>query len=229
MANGGDGRVFFFDGTSFKPVGAVELGDDADNVRYDATRKRIMVGYGSGALAVIDPQSREVTSRIALGAHPESFQIEAGNARAFVNVPDAHALDVVDLKQAAVTGSYSLGLVAANFPMALDGVNHRLFVGCRLPSRLLVFDTGSGAKIATLQLHDDCDDLFFDPKRRQIYASCGEGYLDIFSQRDADHYELKRSEETHQGARTSFFDGNRIFLAVPRQGEQQAELDIYKF
>jgi hypothetical protein len=31
-----------------------------------------------------------------------------------------------------------------NFPMALDEANHRLFVGCRRPAKVLVFDTATG-------------------------------------------------------------------------------------
>jgi hypothetical protein len=122
-----------------------------------------------------------------------------------------------------------LGLVAANFPMALDGTDHRLFVGCRLPARLLVFDTGTGNKIATLSLHGDCDDVFYDRARKQIYASCGEGYLDVFSQTDADHYVAGTPVVTVEGARTSFFDGDGIYLAVPRRENQPGKLNIYRF
>jgi DNA-binding beta-propeller fold protein YncE len=228
VANGGDGRCLFFDGTTLDPVGTLELGDDADNVRYDAAHKRIMVGYGSGALAAIDPKTKQVTSRITLGAHPESFQIESDGSRVFVNVPNAHTINVVDLGQAKVTGSFSLGLIAANFPMALDETNNRLFVACRLPARLLVFDTKTGNKIATLSLHGDCDDVFYDAARKQIYASCGEGFLDVFKQADADDYSLKQSVATVSGARTAFFDGTLIYLAVPRRGDQTASIQLYQ-
>ena len=229
VANGGDGRCLFFEGATLDPAGILELGDDADNVRYDATHKKIMIGYGRGALAVIDPQSKRVTSRISLGAHPESFQMDADDSRVFVNVPNNHTINVADLAQAKVIGSYALGLVAANFPMALDGANHRLFIGCRLPARLLVFDTRTGNKIASLTLHGDCDDLFYDSARKQIYASCGEGFLDIFSQADPDHYAATVSVATAEGARTSFFDGAHFYLAVPLRGNQRAEIRDYAF
>src|ERR1700677_2494463 len=54
VANGGDGRLAFFDGKHFAPEGSLSLGDDADNVRYDPAHKSIIVGYGNGALAVVD-------------------------------------------------------------------------------------------------------------------------------------------------------------------------------
>ncbi len=229
VANGGDGRCVFFDGSTLKPVSTLRLDDDADNMRYDSLHKKLLVGYGSGALAVIDPQSKKVTSTISLSSHPESFQVEASGARIFVNVPNSHTTDVVNILQGKVAESYSLGLVAANFPMALDEANHRLFIGCRLPARLLVFDTKTGNKVTTLTLHGDCDDVFYDAARKQIYASCGEGYLDILSQSDADHYAIKQSTATASGARTSSFDGAKIYLAVPHHGTQQAELRSYQF
>jgi DNA-binding beta-propeller fold protein YncE len=228
VANGGDGRCLFFDGTTFNLVGTISLGEDADNVRYDAQRKKVLVGYGNGALAVIDPQTRKVVSTIPLSAHPESFQADPSGPKIFVNIPDSHALDVVDMEQKKVIGNFALGLVAANFPMALDVTDHRLFIGCRLPSRLLVFDTQTGNKVASLTLHGDCDDVFYDAAQKQIYASCGEGFLDCFSQSDADHYSLKQAIATAGGARTSYFDGNKIYLAVPHRGSQSAEIRVFK-
>jgi hypothetical protein len=51
VANAGDGSVQVLSGDDFAPIGRVELGDDADNVRVDAQRSRVLVGYGKGALA----------------------------------------------------------------------------------------------------------------------------------------------------------------------------------
>ncbi len=227
VANGGDGALRIFDGTTFAPVAMIKFEDDADNVRYDAAAKKVYVGYGSGALGIVDAEKNSVVGTIPLTGHPESFQIEKNGARIFVNVPGSHHVAVADRTQKKATGTWSLGLVAANFPLALDEVNHRAFVACRIPARLMVFDTSSGHEIAKLHLHGDCDDVFYDTNRHQIYASCGEGFVDVFSQADADHYTLKGSVKTVGKARTSFFDGDRLYLAVPRQGGEDAQIQIY--
>jgi DNA-binding beta-propeller fold protein YncE len=44
VANGQGGAVEFRGGDELRVDGSVALGDDADNVRYDATAKRIYVG-----------------------------------------------------------------------------------------------------------------------------------------------------------------------------------------
>jgi hypothetical protein len=54
VANAGDGSVHVLRGEDLTSMGRVELGDDADNVRVDTARNRVLVGYGKGALAVID-------------------------------------------------------------------------------------------------------------------------------------------------------------------------------
>src|SRR6201987_677060 len=87
VTNAGDGSVRVLRGDDLAPNGRIELGDDDDNVRVDTQRNRVLVGYGKGALAVIDPASRTKAADIRLRAHPESFQIDESGSRAFVNVP----------------------------------------------------------------------------------------------------------------------------------------------
>src|SRR6266481_8319213 len=66
VANAGDGSVRLFEGSDYKAAGRIELGSDADNIRIDAAAKRILIGYGSGALAVIDPSIRSKVGDISL-------------------------------------------------------------------------------------------------------------------------------------------------------------------
>ena len=228
VANGGNGVVRVFDGTTFAPLAKVKLGDDADDVRYDPSAKLLYVGHGSGALAAIDVANNAIAADVPLDAHPEAFELEKNGPLAFVNVPGAHDITVIDRRKRAVVSTWSLGFAAANFPMALDEMHHRVLIGCRVPARLIVFDAESGKQVAKLDLHGDCDDLYFDQTRRKIYASCGEGFIDVFSQMDADHYSLEESVKTERGARTSFFDGERLYLAVPKRGGRSAEVQCYR-
>lgn len=98
-----------------------------------------------------------------------------------------------------------------------------------MPARLLVFDTENGKEVAKLDLHGDCDDLFFDAKRRRVYASCGEGFVDVVDATDGDRCSLREAVKTEVKARTAFSDGARLYLAVPKRGDSPAELRIYNF
>lgn len=113
--------------------------------------------------------------------------------------------------------------------MALDESNHRLFIGCRKPPRLVVFDTQTGKPAANAEISGDTDDLFYDSKLKRIYVSCGEGFIDIVEQQSANDYPILERIPTRSGARTSFFspDRSEFYLAVPQQGAKSAELRIY--
>ena len=227
VANGGDGALRIYDGKTWAAAGVVKLDNDADNVRYDDSTKRLYVGHGRGALGAVDTPNDTVVAETKLNGHPESFQLEEGGRRAFVNVPGAHQIAVVDRDKHTVVANWSLGLAARNFPMALDEAGQRLFVGCRMPARLLVIDTETGTVVTKLALHGDCDDLFFDSNRRLLYASCGEGFIDVFAVSDDGRCALKESVKTEPKARTCFLHADHLYLAVPRRGDHPAEIRDY--
>lgn len=230
VANGDDGTCRFYNGTSYAERGRVTGVDDADNLRLDAKTKRVYLGYGEGALGVIDPAAMKLNASIALSKHPEAFQLEENGPRIFVNVPDSKQIVVVDREQRPVVATWPLEKWQANFPMALDKASDQLFVGCRKPARLVIFDTKRGAPVADLEISGDTDDLFFDAKRERLYASCGEGFLDVIQRRDGDRYERVSRIVTRAGARTCFFSPelDRLFLAVPERNGQHAELRVYQ-
>lgn len=231
IANGGSGEVKILDGTSFKTIKVFAGMPDADNVRYDTKENLLYVGYGDGALGIINATNWKRSADIKLAGHPESFQLEQNSNRIFVNVPDAGHVAVIDRLLDRVTATWPLGDFHANFPMALDEANHRLFIGCRRPARLLVLDTTTGKRVADLEISGDTDDLFYNPARKEIYVSCGEGFIDVISQKSADTYSLQQKLATASGARTSFFSPGRseLYLAV-RAGliSGKAEVRIFK-
>lgn len=230
VANGRDGTLRTFDGQSFAFQARLSSIDDADNVRLDAGARRLYVGYGDGALGVTDVNAGKVLNRIPLKAHPESFQLERNGPRIFVNVPDAEMIAVVDRAKGVVVAEWPMRDFRANFPMALDEPRHRLFVGCRRPARLVIFDTTQGKPIADLEISGDTDDLFFDAKRQRLYVSCGEGFVDVIQCQDATGYQRVARMPTRSGARTSFFSPelDRLFVAVPQRGGQDAEIRLYQ-
>ena len=113
--------------------------------------------------------------------------------------------------------------------MALDEANHRLFLGCRQPARLLVYDTTSGSLVTAVDIVGDTDDLFYDSANKRLYVIGGEGFITVLEQQDADHYRQIQKLPTAAGARTGLFvpELAKIFLAVPHRGAQGAEIRVY--
>jgi YVTN family beta-propeller protein len=206
IANGNDGTVRIFDAQIFKLVRSIELGDDADNVRLDKV------------------------ADVKLDAHPESFQLEKNGSRIFVNLPGSKKIAVIDRAHSAVAATWQTDDATSNFPMALDEADGRLFIVCRKPALFLVLDMKSGAVVAKLPAVGDSDDVFYDQRRKRIYASGGEGAISVYQQQDPNHYSKTAQIETVKGARTSLFvpELDRLFLAVRRQGENPAAIQVYE-
>lgn len=225
MAAARDGRLHFFDAGSFEKVRSVDVGEDADPVRADGPL--LFVGFGEGAIAAVEKDA--VRFRIPLDAHPEGFQLESKGPRIFVNVPDAGHVAVLDREKRAVIATWKLD-ARDNYPMVIDEPGGRLLVGCRAPATLLVLDLADGGAKAKVGLSGDVDDLFLDAEGRRLYASCGEGFLDVLARRDADRYERIAQVPTAKGARTSLLDaaGGRLFVAVPAGGGKPAEIRVYR-
>ena len=215
VASAGDGSVRLYRGEDFAPAGIVELGDDADNVRIDAGPGQLLVGYGSGGIAVVDPATASVVSKAKLPGHPEGFQLDAGGRRAFVNVPDARQIAVLDLEHGRQVASWGMPGLQANFPMALDDGHAVLATVFRSPARLVLFDVRSGTAKQDLEACGDADDVFFDALRHRIYVSCGQGAIDVMQQGTAGYHRLARIA-TAPGARTSLFvpELDRLFVAA---------------
>jgi hypothetical protein len=206
------------------------LKDDADNVRYDSSTKQIYVGFGDGGIGIIDATNGKQVGSIKLSAHPEAFELEKHGNRIFVNVPNARHVAVIDRDKREVIAKWKTDLAFGNFPIALDETNHRLFIGCRLPPKLLVLNTDSGDIVAKVDISSDPDEVFFDNKRHRIYAVCGAGKIDIIDQLGANSYKTSARVDTAAGARTGCFvaDRERLFVAVPHRGSQQAEIRAYQ-
>jgi DNA-binding beta-propeller fold protein YncE len=228
VANAGDGSVRVLRGDDLAPIGRVDLGDDADNVRVDAQHNRVLVGYGKGALAVIDPASRAKTADFRLKGHPEGFQIDETGTQVFVNVPDARDVEVVDLATGA-NRSVPTGDLRSNFPMAIDRDARRILVVFRSPPTLMVLSSQDSHVLAKLETCGDADDVFVDAERRRVYVSCGEGGVDVLDQREAGYGRLARVP-TVSGARTSLFvpELDRLYVAVRARSNEPAAIWVFR-
>jgi DNA-binding beta-propeller fold protein YncE len=230
VANDKGGICIIYEAQAFQQIGEFNLKDDADNVRYDGARKRVYIGFGSGGIAVLNAADGKQIGTIKLSAHPEAFELEKNGSRIFVNVPHSRNVAVIDRDKGEVVAKWQTDLAFGNFPMALDEASHRLFVGCRIPSKLVVLNTESGDVVAKIDISGDPDDVFYDSKRHRIYAICGAGKVDIIEQTDASTYKASAKIDTADGARTGLFVPERdtLFVAVPHRGSQQAEVRKYE-
>jgi len=231
VSSGGDGTCKFYSAQTYELLRTATVSADADNLRLDTEGNRIYVGCGDGMISALNAGNgtRMVGSDVKLPEHPESFQVEQFGSRIFANLPEQGKIAVLDRGEQRLKEMWALDSVKSNFPMALDEPDHRLFIGCRHPSRLVVLGTDQGEFIASLECVGDADDVFYDDKRNRIYVTGGEGFMDVFRIHDPNHYFLEGKIPTARGARTCLLSAelNALYLAVPHHGPQPAEIRVY--
>lgn len=227
VASGGDGSVRFYRAADLAPTGALQIGADADNLRVDPASGRLVVGYGAGALAVIDPATRRVIATSPLPAHPEGFQLDG--ERAYVNLPDAGQTAVVHLATGRTLARWPNPRLKWNFPLAIDPAAGVAAVAYRFPARLVIWTAASGGVRQSRGACGDADDLFFDRPRARIYVICGQGVADVFTA-TAEGYGRTARVPTRRGARTGLFVPglDRLFVAARAGPGAPAALLVYR-
>ena len=228
VANGGNGIVRMYAGADYSLREQLDLKDDADNIRVDTNSNQVFVGYGSGAIAVIEPATGQQVGNVALKGHPESFQLSRDGQRIFVNVPNIRAVAVIDRAAGKQVAQWNLRY-QGNFPMALDEPNQRVLVAFRSPPRLSAYAMKDGTQLATVDICGDADDVFVDVKRSRVYVSCGEGLIDVLESRDTAFARLARIPP-EPGARTALFslERDRLFVAVRASPVEPAGIWIFR-
>ena len=208
----GDGSVRFYSAVDRHEIGRVDLGDDADNVRVDPRNDHVVVGYGSGGLATIDPHSHRVIARLALPGHPEGFRLVG--PRVLINVPDRGLILAGDLDNGEIRSSWSTGSHRMNFPLSIASSGAWFAIAYRLPAALAQFDSATGQQFAIRSSCGDADDLFVDGQR--IYVVCGAGHVDVMPTSAGAAVRVT----TASGARTGLFSPelHTLFVAVPSRG-----------
>lgn len=229
VGNGVDGVCNVFDGKTYKLLNTLKM-PDADNVRFDPTTGLVYVGHAEHTLTAFDARTYEVKAAVKLPGQPEAFQLDPARKRLYVNTVQPSAVVAVDLARHEVIGKHVPVRVEGLYPMALDREGGRVFVGCRQPAVVLALDGMTLKELWTAPIPGDIDDLFFDPRHKRLYASCGEGFLATLEAKNGGRFEVVEQLPTAKLARTCFFDpeSGRLFLGVPRQsGKPGPEVRVY--
>jgi DNA-binding beta-propeller fold protein YncE len=225
--------VYVYDGKTLDQIAKVNLESSLDELQYDPRAKQLYVGVMAAdktAIAILSIPDGKQLGEIKVPGKPQGFIVEQKGKRIFANIPALKQIAVMDRESRTLLEPWSLAGTQGNYPIDLDEERHRLFVGCRQPARMIVLDTASGKPVANIDISGDTDDLFYDPARKRVYVSSGDGSINVIDQRDADHYQIRRRIPTVAGARTSAFSValNEFYLGVPRRGSEPAEIRVFQ-
>lgn len=237
VVDGDLGEVKIFNSETYAPIGTIKVREGADSSTYDpATKYLYVVETGKDAhlpdsyITVIDTTGAEKIGEIKIDSDDvEAMALEKSGPRLFVNIRGKAEVQVYDRNSHKLLATWSIADVAKKpTTMALNEADHRLFVGTRDPGKLIVLDTNTGKVVTSYPAASMTDDMVYNAAQKRIYFA-GSEFIDVFEQKDADHYEQIGHIPTAFRAKTAILipELNRYYLAVPQHEKQSAELRVY--
>jgi DNA-binding beta-propeller fold protein YncE len=221
--SGNDQSVVMFDLRTFKPLGRIPAGEDADAIVYDAPSNRVFTLNGDAhSSTVIDAQMGTLITNIPLGGKPE-YGASAGDGKVYANLTDISEVVEIDAKTAAVTRRWATGACKQPVSMALDTAHHRVFSGCR-SGVMAISDYQAGKVVATLPIGAGVDGAGYDVASGNAFASNADGTLTVIHQDSPDQYRVLETVQTPQGARNMGLDptNHRVFIVSAKFGPAPA-------
>jgi DNA-binding beta-propeller fold protein YncE len=238
VVEGDASAVRIYDSDTYRPAGEIKVSIDADSIAYDAATKYLYVVNGGreahtpySLISVVDTNNSNKLRDIKINSdHVEAIVLEKGGPRMFLNITGQNAVGVLDRNKDTLTTTWPLPPGdTQNVAMSLDEANHRLFVVTRKPGKLIVLNSDTGKVVADLPAVEFVDDMSYDAQRKRVYLA-GDQFVDVFDQKDADHYALLARIPGSFRAKTGILvpELNRYYLAVPHHENRDAEVRVYE-
>jgi DNA-binding beta-propeller fold protein YncE len=240
VANENDDTLKVFRGDTLALLNTIPLELGSNRVTYDPLTEHLYVGYGgasakkdNGEVGIVDVKTDKLIGNIPVGIRPAEILMNKSGQTLFVFESRESIIQVVDPKKGQVLSTWP---VSSKRPGdgAFDEANHRLLIGTRTSPSMIVMDSTSGKEVANLPTVEGMDGVYFDAGHKRVYVSGGRdndvGYVFVYQQLDADHYEQIGKIPTRSGAGTSLWSPelNRYFVAAPANDKEQAAILVFE-
>ena len=211
----GSGAIVIFDLKTNAVLGSVAARQDADGIIYDKASGLVLAVSGDdGVLMTLkpdaDPMTASIDPPIDLGGKPEFLASdEAG--KVYINLVDKNQVAVVDIKARKVLAHWPVAPGGTPVGLDIDREQHKLFIGCRNPQKLIVMSTADGKVLADLPIGAGVDAAKFDG--HDAFASCRDGKLEVAGDVGG-KFQILQTVTTPLGARTMDVDAaaHKIYL-----------------
>jgi DNA-binding beta-propeller fold protein YncE len=234
----GSNAVQVLDSDTFRVKRKVQTTPGADSIAVDR-QKHLLYAVSGGkdasmarsAISEINFADGKLVREFPIeAAKVEAMALETSGNRLFVNVTEKNFLAVLDRETGKIVARWPIKEAEQNAPLAFDEDNHRLFVVCRKPGKLVVVDSTDGRTITSSPTGERADEVVFDTEHRRIYVPAGEGSVYVYQQIDRDHYAEPVKIPSAAGAKTALLspDARKLFVAVsPGEGKTGAKVLMY--
>lgn len=186
-SNRGENTIGVFTPGTDPEVTKIAVGERPNGLAYDARRRLVLAANvgdpsvpRSYTLSVVDLDSRALRSSIEVPGRTRWTVFDADAQAFYVNIMQPSQIVVVNAREP--------DRIARTMPLPADGAHgldfdpatRRLFCACDA-GVLVTLDAGTGKVLSQGKLSGVPDVVWFNPKRRQLYAAVGDpGVVDVF-------------------------------------------------
>ena len=213
--DGRAGTASSFDVDKLQIIKTIKAEAEADAIVFDPTSGHVFViASDPGKLTVVDPSSDSAVATISADGRLESA-VAGVNGKLYVNGEEKNEIIRVDTLTNQIDAHWSIPNCTSPHGLAIDPEARRLFSSCE-NNVLVVVDADAGTTVATLSIGAGSDAVVFDPRRKLILSSNGDGTLSIIAEKDANSFISVASVATMRGARTMALDpeSGRLYLVA---------------
>ena len=198
-------------------TGLFYLGDRADGLKNQAIK---------GSIEIVDTKNGKYVGSIEVeGLNPAGLALDPKSSKLYVVTGDTSNVIVIDREQRKVLATWPITGGPEPHAVAFDGAHHRLLIGSRVkrshlykPGKLVVMDSDTGKVIDAIDTEGGVDEVVYEPASHRVYYTGTTGFVEVFKQTDADHYERLGRVPTGPIAKTSLLvpEMNRFYAAIPK-------------
>jgi DNA-binding beta-propeller fold protein YncE len=198
-------------------TGLFYLGDRADGLKKEGIK---------GSIEIVDLKSGKYVGSIEVdGLNPAGLALDPKSPKMYVVTGDTSNVIVIDREQRKVLATWPITGGPEPHAVAFDGAHHRLLIGSRVkrshiykPGKLVVMDSDTGKVIDAIDTEGGVDEVEYEPASHRVYYTGTTGFVEVFKQIDADHYERLGRVATGPIAKTSLLvpEMKRFYAAIPK-------------
>ncbi|MDB5917607.1 MAG: hypothetical protein JWR40_1841 [Massilia sp.] len=211
------------DATSYELLDTMTFRPGTNTMGYDHATGHLFIQTGGAKggmkesfFTAIDLKTRKQLGELKFDTDLlKAVAIEKNGRFLYTSVTGKDHIAVIDKTTFKIVKTFPVTVAAQPSPLALDEANSRLFVITRVPFKLVVLNTQTGATVASFTAPERANDVQYDQANRRIYAA-GDGFVSVVQQDNADSYRELAPVPTLHGAKTAMLvpELNRYYVAV---------------
>lgn len=217
-SNGRENKSSIVDLNTLQTKAKADTGPNPDGILYVPGVQEVYTfnrDQKAPSATVFDAKTGKAITTINLPGTPEFAVVDIKAGRVYNNIDSKDMVIAIDIKTHEIVSQWPTAPGEGGSGMAIDLVNHRLFIGC--DNLMVMMDSTSGKVVGTVPIGAGVDANRFDPGTKLSFASCGQvGSVTIAKEETPDKLTVVQTLATANGSRTMTLDPktHKIYLAA---------------